>query len=150
MDSFAVHQQDLIQQLITEGYLLLDSQGYLKMKNDIFIYLIGELHRNEVINYWHYPKEVQEILDEMEKEDMIYFDNNLLSKPEINFYNYYLNKKGYTNGLNIRNKYLHGSNSGSEEQHKIEYYILLKLVILVLLKIHDDLTLNKIIEERKL
>jgi hypothetical protein len=143
LDNFRDYQKDLIGKLVSEDYLIVDSDDNVRIKNDILIYLIGDLHRNEVISYWHFPKEVQEVLDKMERENFIRFENTLFSEHEINFYNYYLNKKGYTNGLNIRNKYLHGSNSGSEKEHEIEYYILLTLVILALLKITDDLMLQK-------
>jgi hypothetical protein len=150
MEQFANYQQDLIRYLTTEGYLISDDEHRVKMKDDTMMYLIGELHRNEVISYWHYPKEVRDLLDEMENEKLIRFEDTLFSMPEISYLNYYLNKKKFTNGLNIRNKYLHGSNSGSENEHRTEYYILLKLVIVVLLKIIDDLMLRKRIDEEGL
>jgi hypothetical protein len=137
------YQQEVIKHLVSGGFLVIDSDGYVKMENDVLIYLIGELHRNEVISYWHFPAEVREVLDKMENDNMIRFDNTLFSEPEISYYNYYLNKKGYTNGLNIRNKYLHGSNSGLEKDHEFEYYILLKLIVLTILKIVDDIILQK-------
>jgi hypothetical protein len=143
LENFHDYQKDLIGHLVSEEYLHIDTQDNVKVKNDIFIYLIGELHRNEVISYWHYPKEVREVLDEMEQNNFIRFGNSLLSEQEIHFFNYNLNMKGYTNGLNIRNKYLHGSNSGSEKEQEFEYYILLKLVILALIKITDDLVQHR-------
>jgi hypothetical protein len=135
---FHDYQKDLIDHLVSKEYLHIDTQENVKIKNDIFIYLIGELHRNEVVSYWHYPKEVWKYWMKW-KNNFIRFGNSLLSKQEIRFFNYNLNMKGYTNGLNIRNKYLHGSNSGSEKEQEFEYYILLKLVILALIKITDDL-----------
>lgn len=147
METFALYQQDIIKQLISEGYLIIDSASNVKMTDDIMMYLIGELHRDEVISYWHFPKEVRQVLDEMEKNGLIDFENTLFSRPEISYYNYYLNKKGYTNGLNIRNKYLHGSNGGSEKEHEFEYYVLLKLLVLAILKIVDDLMLQKSIAD---
>lgn len=69
--------------------------------------------------------------------------NTLFTKQEASYFNFYLNKKEFTNGLDLRNKYLHGTNSASKQQHKNEYYILLRLIILVSLKIDDDLTLHK-------
>jgi len=140
---FANFQQDIINHLIKERHLGLSVNGNIEMKNDVMIYFIGELYRDEVISYWHFSSEAREVLDEMEKGKMIRFANTLLTEPEINYYNYYLNKKGYTNGYNIRNKYLHGSNSGSESKHQLEYFILLKLIILTLLKIKDDLIVYK-------
>ena len=49
--------------------------------------------------------------------------------------------------LDLRNKYLHGTNTNSEKEHEYEYYILLKLIILALLKIEGDLVIgNKCVE----
>lgn len=107
------------------------------------IYLIGDLYRNEVISYWHFPKAVREVLDEMERENYIRLEDNLLTEQEINYFNYYLNRKSFTNGLDIRNKYLHGSNSGSEKEHQFEYNILLTLIILTIFEMVDDLMLQK-------
>jgi hypothetical protein len=142
LNQFQNYQQPLINYLIAEGYLHIDDNGHVKMKKDIELYLLGDLHRNEVISYWHFPAEVRDVIDEMEEDGLVQVDNTLFSKQESDYFNYYLNKKGFTNGLNIRNKYLHGSNSGSDKEHKNEYYILLRLVILVLLKITDDLALK--------
>lgn len=143
LENFKDYQKGAIGQLISEGYLIVDSNSNVKIKNQTQISLIGDLHRNEVISYWHYPEETRNVIDEMATKNLIKFESTLLSKQETNFFNYYLNKKGYTNGLNIRNKYLHGTNTGSENEHKHEYYILLKLIILSLLKITDDLILKK-------
>ena len=145
-ENFADFQQGLIKQLISEGYLFQDIYDNVKMTDDVLIYLIGELHRDGVLSYWHYPKEVRDLMDEMEKNNLIRFGNTLFSEPELSYYNYYLNMKGYTNGLNIRNKYLHGSNSSSEKVHEYEYYILIQLTILALLKIVDDLSLRSKID----
>ena len=142
LDNFHNYQQPLINHLIAEGYLHIDANNNVKMEKDIQLYLIGDLYRNEVLSYWHYPEEVRNIIDEMGRDGLVKFENTLFSKQETDYLNYHLNKKGFTNGLNIRNKYLHGSNSGSEKEHKNEYYILLRLIILVLLKIADDLALK--------
>lgn len=146
LEDFKDYQKGAIGQLISEDYLLIDANNNVKIKNQILISLVGDLHRNEVISYWHYPEITRNVIDEMVNENLIKFESTLLSKQETNFFNYYLNKKGFTNGLNIRNKYLHGTNTGSEKEHEYEYYILLKLIILALLKITDDLILKKKIE----
>ena len=52
-------------------------------------------------------------------------------------------KKEFTNGLDLRNKYLHGTNSFSETEHKSDYYTLLKIIILTLLKIEDDILISR-------
>lgn len=146
LENFKDYQKDAITQLISEDFLIVDTNNNVKIKKQILLSLIGNLHRDEVISYWHYPKDVRNVIDEMDGENLIKFETTLFSKQEINFFNYYLNKKEYTNGLDIRNKYLHGTNRGSEEEHEYEYYVLLKLIILTLLKIADDLMLKKNIQ----
>ncbi len=141
-NNFKNYQQDIIEQLISEGYLIIDQNESVKIRSPIFFSVLGDLHRDEVISYWHYPEQARLIIDEMANEGLIKFDNTLFTKQEINYFNFYLNKKEFTNGLDIRNKYLHGTNRSSENEHKLEYYILLKLIILAILKITDDLMLS--------
>ena len=55
---------------------------------------------------------------------------------------YYLNKSEFNNGLDLRNKYIHGtqpSSDDAEEKHRYNYMIFLKLFILLIIKINDDL-----------
>jgi hypothetical protein len=143
LENFKDYQIDLIRQLIAEEYLTIDLNNHVKIKDKILISVIRDFHRNEVISYWHYPESTRNVIDKMESENWIRFEDTLFSKQEINFFNYYLNKKEYTNGLDIRNKYLHGTNRSSKKEQEYEYYILLKLIILSLLKITDDLILRK-------
>ena len=87
----------------------------------------------------------------MEKEGLLYFESSLFSKPEQNFFNYYLNKSEFTNSLDLRNKYVHGTQANPEDEgsHKDAYYTYLKLIVLALLKIEDDLIIHKAIEVAK-
>jgi hypothetical protein len=82
----------------------------------------------------------------MVNENIIFFENSLFSKPEQSYFNYFLNKSEFTNGLDLRNKYLHGTQANPEEitEHEYAYFTYLKLLVLVLLKIEDDLTMAKI------
>lgn len=143
IDAFQNYQQDEIIKLINEGYLKIDTQECVKINTEILIYIVGELHRNEVISYWNYNKNVRDELDKMIEDKLVKIENTLLTIQEKNYFNYFLNKKEFTNGLDLRNKYLHGTNSFSEIEHKRDYYILLKIIILTLLKIEDDLLINK-------
>lgn len=143
IDAFQNYQQDEIIKLINEGYLKIDVQEYVKIKTEILIYIVGELHRNEVLSYWNYNKIVRDELDKMIENNLVKVENTLLTIQEKNYFNYFLNKKEFTNGLDLRNKYLHGTNSFSQIEHKRDYYTLLKIIILTLLKIEDDILINK-------
>ena len=138
---FKDYQKEIINHLIDEGYLSINKNGRINFKNPIFIHVIKELHENEVINYWHFPEIVRTEIDKMLESKLLFSENKLFSKPEIDYLNFHLNKKQFTNGLDLRNKYLHGTNTSSEEEHEQEYHILLKILILTLLKIENDLAI---------
>ena len=71
---------------------------------------------------------------------MLKADDNLLCESERNLFSYYLNNNKYTNGPAIRNQYTHGAIPvGDDVQvHVKNYYILLMILILLLLKIEDE------------
>jgi hypothetical protein len=125
--------------LIYDGYLKLSNDEYVTVNNDVLIYLIGQLHYKEVLNYWKYPLEFRMVMDDLIEKKLVILENTLFSRQERNYFNYYLNKKEFTNGYDLRNKYLHGTNSFSEKEHEFDYHRLLKIIILALLKIYDDL-----------
>jgi hypothetical protein len=143
IDAFKNYQQDEISKLINEGYLKIDEQENVIINTQILIYIVGELYRNEVVSYWNYDEIIRNELDKMIENKLVKVENTLLTIKEKNYFNYFLNKKEFTNGLDLRNKYLHGTNSFSEIEHKSDYYTLLKIIILTLLKIEDDILINK-------
>ncbi len=81
-------------------------------------------------------------MDVLIDKKLLIAENTLFSRLERNYLNFYLNKKEFTNGYDLRNKYLHGTNTFSENEHKNDYYRLIKLIILTLFKIDDDITIN--------
>ncbi len=142
LDDFANFQKDIIQNLIRDGYLSIDESKNVVIESIALIYIIRELNRNEMINYWHYPRFIREKLDEMIQEGNLFFENTLFTKEEKRYLNYYLNKRECTNGYDLRNRYLHGTNTLSEDKQKQDYYLLLKVIVLILLKIEDDIRIS--------
>ena len=68
----------------------------------------------------------------------------MFSKHEADYFDFYLNKATFNNGNDLRNMYLHGSQPNALEDEKIHeknYWIILKLFVLCVLKINDDLNL---------
>lgn len=143
LEDFKNYQIDIIQRLISDKYLFINENGNIKIEKEIMIFLIGELHKDEVLSYWHYDKEIRDVIDSLIDENYLYSESTLFTKQEIKYFNYYLNTKEFTNGFDLRNKYLHGTNSSSETENENDYYILLKVIILSLLKIEDDLIINE-------
>jgi hypothetical protein len=148
LSDFKPYQKSIIDDLIQAGYLMIDPNEYVKIKENTQLLIIGMLSLDEVINYWYFSKGTQAIIDSMCEKGLIYFGNTLFSEPEKKYFNYCLNKAEYRNGMDLRNKYAHGSNSTDEEQQKTDYLVLLKILILVLLKIENDqLVYNEIYQK---
>lgn len=139
---FEKHQLIRMQWLFDQKIICENNTGQLQFINQDLIFIIKELYFNEVINYWHYPKNIRELLDELSLNNYIEVDNSLFSRNEQDYLDYYLNKSKFSNGHDIRNKYLHGTNINDETQYKRDYYVILKLLAIIIIKINDDLCLN--------
>ncbi|OBX18062.1 MULTISPECIES: hypothetical protein [Bizionia] len=140
-EDFQDYQKGDIDYLISNNYLYKDKDGFLRIKNQELVFVIGKLHYEDVLNFWHYSEQIRNEILEMEKKGMVKFENTLFTIEERKYLNYYLNKKEFSNGMDLRNKYLHGTNSSSEDEQQNDYQILLKLIILIIYKIKDDLNL---------
>ena len=119
--------------------MLIDN-NYIKIRNKPLINIYADLYFNEVINYWRYPKQSRDIVDSLLDKNIVYSENTLFSKPEQDYFNYYLNMSEFIDGFDIRNSNLHGSQVGDRKSdiHQNRYMIILQLLILIIIKINDD------------
>ena len=69
-------------------------------------------------------------------------ENTLFSRPEQDYLKYILNRSKYSDGLDLRNKYMHGTYSIDAEMQKNDYYELLKILILYIGKINEEFCLR--------
>lgn len=150
LENFKLYKKAAIETLILDGYLLVDSDSFVRIKDNTKLAIIGMLSNEEGISYWRFPESIRKVIDEMEVNGLVYFGQTLFTESEYKYFNYYLNKFEFTNGLDLRNKYTHGTNSDSEEAHKNEYFILLKLLVLIMLKIEDDLLIRDFLKNNKI
>lgn len=74
----------------------------------------------------------------MYAKQQIEFKNTLFSDEETQFFNYYLNRSEFTNGQDLRNKYIHGTHNIDKETIEQDYLRLLILLISIIWKIIDD------------
>lgn len=142
VDDLPSFSRGQIEFLLKKNIIHLDSKGFLRIIGETKVCLLWLYHQG-VISYYHFPERIREALDDFEKMGLVEFDDGLLTKGEIAYLNYHLNQKQFVNGYDLRNKYMHGSNSGSENQQQADYNTLLKIFILILLKIYDDLYVAK-------
>jgi hypothetical protein len=143
INDFQDWQKLQIKNLISEEYLFINKNNFVKIKDTNLMYVIGKLHYEEVMSFWYYPTQIRDSICYLENKGILCFENTLFTKDEIKYFNFYLNKKEFSNGLDLRNKYLHGTNSNSIEEQKNDYNILLKLFVLIILKMEDDLLIEK-------
>lgn len=147
--NYEEHQIPRLKYLLDKEYIFVDDDNRIQVTNHNRVFILMDLYENEVGSFYHYPKEIQEEAVKMSEEGLIYFDSSLLSKPEQDYFNFYLNKSEFTNGLDLRNSYLHGTQANPSETslHENSYLLYLKLLILVMFKIEDDLHINQIRKE---
>lgn len=139
LHQFKNFQIDVIQDLLNKGFLIEDSNRFIKLTDEDFGCVLIDLFRYEVIHYWHYTIEQRNYIDKLFKEGYIDFEESLLSRDEVKYFNYILNTKSFTNSLELRNKYIHGDYARDENRIEADYYQVLILLIVTLFKIHDDL-----------
>lgn len=134
-------QQDHINKLIEKGIINLSSKGGYEVTT------VGELlnilYHNEFVMIDRLPIDISKTLPSIEAFEWIEYSSTLLHIKEANYFNYWLNKKDFSNGYDLRNRYMHGVQTLEEKGIESDYRIAKKLFILLLLKIIDDLELNK-------
>jgi len=140
------HQKPRLNYLIEKEFISIDNDDFIQITNISRVLILKDLHDNEVGSFYHYPLAFQKEAKQMEAENIVYFECSLFSKPEQAYFNYFLNKKEFTNGLDLRNSYLHGTQANSDEiqKHEYAYFTYLKLVFLAFLKIEDDLHISNL------
>jgi hypothetical protein len=145
-ENYETHQKPEINYLIEKGFVTKDEQNRLGFANHLRMLILKDLYENEVASYYHFPEEIRLEIDRMFGENIIHYDNSLFSKPEQDYFNYHLNKQEFTNGFDLRNSYLHGTqaNPDETEKHENAYLTYLKLLTLAFLKMEDDLMINQL------
>lgn len=130
-------QQNNINVMLEKGIITLNSDGEYRVTptGD----LLNILYHKDFVMIDKLPTELSETLTMMETSGWIKYSSSLLHIKEANYFNYWLNKKDFSNGYDLRNKYMHGVQSPEEKNIKSDYSIAKLLLILLLLKIIDDL-----------
>jgi hypothetical protein len=143
-DDFLVFQKPAIDKLITLG-ILEDSSGHMQFHSKEQVVLLRRLFKVEALNYYQCSAELRAEIDEMVKKNWLIRKGTLLTTAESSLFNYYLNQHDYGNGLDLRNKYIHGSQASSDNEnaHYKTYIIALELLIALVIKMSNDFLLNE-------
>jgi len=148
--NYEEHQKPKLNYLFEKGFILIDSNDFIQITNPARVLILKDLYNNEVASFYRYSFDFRQEAQQMKTENIVFFEDSLFSKPEQAYFNYFLNKSEFTNGLDLRNSYLHGTQANPDEiqKHEYAYFSYLKLLFLALLKIDDDLMISKAIKER--
>ena len=148
--NYEEHQKPELNYLITKGFISVDENDFIQIINDARVIILKDLYSNEVASFYRYSLDLRQEAQQMATENIVFFESSLFSKPEQAYFNYFLNKSEFTNGLDLRNSYLHGTQANPDEtqKHEYAYFTYLKILFLTLLKIEDDLIISKAIKSR--
>ena len=123
------------------------SRNTLKISNKILTpnkkrcKLLYDLYRRGVFCPYYHPS-IQQTLDELVRRNEIIYDKKLFCKQEVAFLNFILNKAQFSNGIDLRNKYSHGTYSKNINEHERDYWCLLSIMILIIIKINEEFCLK--------
>lgn len=140
-EDFQEYQIQTMNWLFENGIIFENEDGFIKVTDVKTIFILKELYYEDVLNYFHYAANLRDVIDMFEKKQIVSFESSLLANNEQDYLDFYLNKSKFTNGYDLRNRYLHGTNVNDEKQYKSDYYSIIKLIIMIILKINDDLCL---------
>ncbi|SCU00022.1 Uncharacterised protein [Mammaliicoccus lentus] len=141
-NDFQEHQKSHLDYIFDKGYIMIDANGYIQWTDKQELFVLKSLFDYGVINFKRLPQNMQNQLLQLKKEGHIYFQSSLFTQQEQDLLDFYLNNSKFQNGPQIRNKYLHGRQGNKDENLNFNnYLIILRLIVLVVIKINDDLTL---------
>lgn len=141
-DDFHDYQKPAIDHLIKLG--VVDNDGTrVQLINVEQFRILSDLFNTQCASYFHLSDRGRAVADAMVAKGWIEQRSSLLSEAEGKYFNYFLNAADFSNGPELRNKYLHGSqvNDEGEDAHFHTYMIALRLTVALVIKINDDFCL---------
>lgn len=140
LNDYSRHKHD-IEWLLEQSFLRLNDDGNISMHTEKVI-ILKDLYENGV-SCASYLKKYKDVLNWMEAQDMAGYKSSFFSKPEQDYLNYLMNRSEFSNGLDLRNTYLHATQSADEEIHKKNYNIFLNVIVLIIIKMNEEFCLRQ-------
>lgn len=141
-DDFHDYQKPAIDHLIELG--IVDNDGTrVQLINVEQFRILSALFNTECASYYHLSDRGRAVADAMVDKRWVERRSSLLSGAEGKYFNYFLNAADFSNGPQLRNKYLHGSqvNTEGEDAHFHTYMTALRLTVALVIKMNDDFCL---------
>ena len=136
--------------LVSEGILNKHPDGSYTATDNEQLAVLNMLYQRPEISYWHQEPQKRAAIDTMVSKGWLAIDeDHLLSPMERDYVDYWLNDHKYSNGHSLRNRYLHGVGApASTQQQNEDYYRMLTIMIMLLLKVDSDLRLHQFLTNR--
>lgn len=140
--SFHDHQKVHVDLLIEFG-VLEDTGARVRFASGEQLLILAALFNTQGANYYHLSQAGRAVVNAMVEKGWVVRRSSLLTEAEGDYFNYFLNRVGFSNGPNLRNGYQHGSQAGNDDrEHFNAYIVALRLMIALVIKINDDLCLS--------
>ncbi|KOC27715.1 hypothetical protein [Bacillus velezensis] len=141
------YQKSSLDWLIERDYVTVNDGNEIVLVNRNRTLIHYYIHINGVVVTSKLSDALKQEVDKLLNERVLVSENTLLTRQESDYIDYYLNKKNFINGYDLRNKYLHGTSSSyeNENEHYVNYLHALRLLITIMIKINDDLCTAKVV-----
>lgn len=117
-----------------------DIVGEVKVVDEEVWLFMYDIYRFEYVILSNYSSDIVEKIESNLGMGSLKFDDRLFSIQENNYISYILDNKQYSNGLAIRNKYIHGNNTNQNDDfHFSNYLEILMLIILFIKRIDEEI-----------
>lgn len=137
---FLEYQRTSIDCLIAAG-VIVDTGDRIKFRSASQLVILKWLWEKEAASYYRLSAAERAEADDMVGRGWLTRRSSLLTDAEGAYFNYFLNAVEFSNGPELRNKYLHGSQAKTTDEgtHYQTYVIALRLTMALVIKMNDDL-----------
>ena len=141
IEDFYSWDQPKIKEMIDNNMLFTNELGYIKPVT-ARVAILSKLYINRVIclNYYN---GFDDVFNQLFMNGSLVREETLFARTEQQYMNYILNRAEYSNGLDLRNKYGHGSSSIDDNQNYNDYIELLIIMVLIIIKINEEMILRE-------
>ena len=142
-DDFEDYQKPSVDHLIRKG-ILEDTGSRVQFVSSEQFLILKALFTTQAASYYHLSDVGRAEADAMVAKGWVTRSSSLLTDAEGKYFNYFLNGVDFSNGPQLRNKYLHGSQAivDGDDAHFTTYITALRLTVALVIKMNDDFCLS--------
>ncbi|MDR6637077.1 hypothetical protein [Paenarthrobacter nitroguajacolicus] len=137
------YQKAPVDWLIAEKLVSVNA-GLILFSQPALILVLNDIYNHEAAPFGRYGEDESAAALALVDKGWLTFSSTLLTSAEASYFNFYLNKSEFSDGPDLRNRYLHGTNPDPSDlaAHIQAYMLLLRLLVSLTLKIRDDFQLS--------